>query len=187
MQKAILENGTNNQDTKRAAFFRARLPIEYHPQSASLTNAGEYGRQVLDWIQLDTLKKISERSVVLEVVGKSANARDIFYLAARAMMLRSVALRCCFASDLLYDRIGLAMGDEVMEKGVLAIDKMGWAEKSFFTAENTYDVEVFLEKWLNSGRSLILRSEVSVSKAPQWSEEFKNYIKRKTKASFIIP
>jgi hypothetical protein len=141
---------------------------------------------VVDWIESDGLKKISERSVVLEVVGKSAASRDIFYLTARAFILRSISVQCCFAIDLLYDRIGSTFGEDLTERGVLAIDKMGWDQKQFLTNQQAYDLEVFLEKWLNTGRSLILRAETCISANSQWSEEFRSFIKRKTKASFVI-
>ena len=186
LQKLQSEFANSAYNSKSTAFFRARLPIDYHPKERSLKSEGETGQKVTDWIAVDTLKKISERSVVVEVAGKSAKSRDIFYLTARAFILRSISVQCCFPTDLLYERIGATFGEDIMDRGVLAIDKMGWEKEKFLTNTQAYDLEVFLEKWLNTGRSLILRAETPISANVQWSEEFKSLIKRKTKASFVI-
>ena len=190
MSKATLENGTKmiteKENKKAAAFFRSRLPLDYHDNKRSLSSEGEHGERVLAWISADGLRKISERGMVIEVVGKSAKSRDIFYLTARALILRSVSVQCGYPIDFLPDRLTEQLREDISERGLLALDKMGWESKSFLDSAQTYEVEVFIERWLNSGRSLLIRSEASLSVTPQWSDEFKNFLKRRLSASFIV-
>lgn len=177
---------TQKENKKAAAFFRSRLPLDYHDTKRSLASEGEHGERVIAWIATDGLRKVSERGMVIEVVGKSAKSRDIFYLTARALILRSVSVQCGYPIDFLPERLTEQLREDIVERGVLALDKMGWETKSFLDPSQTYEIEVFIERWLNSGRSLLMRSEVALSVNQQWSDEFKNFLKRRLSTTFTV-
>lgn len=175
------------ENKKSATFFRSRLPLEYHDQNRSLKAEGEHGASVLNWIEVDGLRRMSERGMLIEVVGKSAKARDILYLTARALILRSVSVQCGYPTDLLQNRISEQLTDDIIsERGVLCLDKMGWDSKAFLSHSQTYELEVFLERWLNSGRSLLTKAEVPIHANVQWSDEFKNFLKRRLSITFNV-
>ena len=177
---------TEKENKKAASFYRSRLPLEYHDNKRSLSAEGEHGQKVINWIQTDGLRKMSERGMVIEVIGKSATSRDIFYLTARALILRSISVHCGYPIDFLSDKMSDELREEVNDRGVLALDKMGWDSKTFMDSSQTYEIEVFLERWINSGRSLLLRAEVALQLNQQWSDEFKNFLRRRLSASFVV-
>jgi len=172
--------------SKNASFSRSRIPVEYRKEDSSLTAIGQYGQQVLDWIKLDGLKKISSRGVIIEVVGKSALSRDIFYLTARAFAIHSISVRCLFSLDLLRERMTDDLRDELDERGVLFVDRMGHDGEPVFSKKDAFEVEVFLEKWVSSGRSLVFRSEIGIDKNLQWSESFRFFVKNRLKKSVVV-
>ena len=172
--------------SKNASFTRSRIPVEYRSVDSSLTAAGQSGQQVLDWIKLDGLKKISSRGVLVEIVGKSSLSRDVFYLTARAFAIHSISVRCVFSLDLLRERMTDDLKDELDERGVLFVDRMGNDGEPVFSKKDAFEIEVFLEKWISSGRSLVYRSEVGIDKNTQWSESFRFFVKNRLKKSVIV-
>lgn len=175
-----------SDDSKNTSFLRSRLPVEYRDRAFGLSALGEAGRPVLDWIQLDGLKKLSSRGVVLEVVGKSSLSRDVFYAIARAFILKSISVRCVHSIDLLKDNMTDELRDDLEERGVLVIDRMGCDALRVIKAEDAFEIEVFLEKWLGSGRSLVFRAENEILKNEQWSESFRHFLKNRLKRSFVL-
>jgi hypothetical protein len=173
-------------DEKQQSFSRSRVPVEYRKETSTLTGLGEHGEKILDFIKLDGLKKISTRGVIVEVVGKSAISRDVFYLTARAFILHSISVRCVYSLDLLRDRMTDELREELDERGVLFVDRLGCDGEAVFSKRDAFEIEVFLEKWISSGRSLVFRSEVVIDKNVQWSESFRFFVKNRLKKSVIV-
>jgi hypothetical protein len=175
-----------SDDTKNASFLRSRMPVEYRDRAFGLSALGEHGRAVLDWVELDGLKKFSSRGVVLEVVGKSSLSRDVFYAIARAFILKSISVRCVHSIDLLKENMTDELKDDLEDRGVLVIDRMGCDSLRVINAEKAFEIEVFLEKWVSTGRSILFRAENEILKNEQWTQSFRHFLKNRLKRSFIV-
>lgn len=174
------------QTSQSISFARARLPQEFRAKDASLTRLGEKGKKVLDWIEIDGLSKVSERGMLLQVIGKSSDSRSLLYLTARALILRSIPVRCVYPTELFVDRMTQELRDDLDSRGLLLIDRMGVDGAPFIKREDAFDIEVFLERWLGSGKSLLIRSEVSIEKNEQWSESFRFFARNRLAETFIV-
>lgn len=175
-----------NEEIKNESFIRSRIPMEYRAKDSSLKSLGDYGQKVLDWFKLDGLKRFSKRGVIIEVVGKSSLSRDLLYLTARGLALHSISLRCLYSLDLLASRMTDDLREELDERGVLVIDRMGSSANQVFSPSDAFEIEVFIEKWISSGRSVVFRSEVPIDNNVQWSESFRFFVKNRLKLSVVV-
>jgi len=176
-------------DSKKAAFAKACIPLEYWPKEVSLNSLIEKEREadkVLSWIESDGLRRVSERGFVLEFVGVRHTVGDLLYLTARAFILRSISTKCVYVTDLMPDNLDDDLREDLEERGALVVDRMGIKGTSPLKKDDSYAIEMFLMRWLRSGKSLLFQSEVPIADNLMFTENFRSFVKNRLKATFTV-
>jgi hypothetical protein len=181
-----MKTAPTKEDPLQVSFGRSHLPHDFRGKKVSLNSFGAKGTAALDWVNADGLKNISERGIVIQVVGKSADSRNVFYGLARSFVLKSISTRCLYPTDLFHGEITDQLSEELENRGCLFIDKMGVDGQNFIEPQTAFHLEVFLERWLGSGKSFALRTEIDIKDVKQWSESFRFFVRSRLTQTFFV-
>jgi hypothetical protein len=69
---------------------------------------------------------------------------------------------------------------------MLVIDKLGVDGECPLPRADAFDLEIFLERWLGSGKSIMFRSEVGIERNVMFSESFRFFAKHRLTRTFVV-
>lgn len=175
-----------NEDIK-ASFTYALLPRIYHQKERSLTDIEEHGVDAKIWVTTPgAVRGLVTAPEVIQVVGASSEAEDLFFLLARALILSHVRVVCVDYRDLLPPEYTDAMAEVIARADVLAISPVTVKGTTLFTTEERNIFESFVRRWTKNGGSILVSGESRIETSHEFTRAFKNSLARMLVKSFVV-
>ncbi len=193
MKQELSEN-LNRESTFndiKKSFALAGIPSFLHSNQKSLTNwhpdsdMGSHCQKALEWIKDGGLAKLSTKSSVVEMVYTCDEMMEVFYLLARAAVLKGVSVKCVHALELMPPNLGDEVWEDLQGKGLLVVDGINHYDCETHSGTQLRTLEWVLSKWLMQGKSLLLHTEHRLAGDNGFSKSFRSLIENRLAKNFI--
>lgn len=188
---ASLSQVSKSKDVKKS-FALAGIPSFLHTNNESLSkwksdsSVVKHCNEALDWIEEGGLANLSTKSSVVELVYTSdSDMMKVFYLIARAAVLRGVSVKCAHALELMPPNLNDDMWEELQGKGLLVVDGINHCGVETHSGSQLRTLEWVLSKWLMQGKSLLIHTEKRLAGDNEFSKSFRTLIENRIAKKFI--
>tara|TARA_R100000808_G_scaffold512_2_gene2686 strand:+ start:5048 stop:5602 length:555 start_codon:yes stop_codon:yes gene_type:complete len=180
-----------SNDIKKS-FALAGIPSFLHTSDESLSrwdkdsSVFNHCVEALDWIEEGGLAGLSTKSSVVELVYTSdSDMMKVFYLIARAAVLKGVSVKCVHALELMPPNLNDDMWEELQGKGLLVVDGINYCESGSHSDSQLKTLEWVMSKWLMQGKSLLIHTEKRLIGDDVFSQSFRSLIENRVVKKFI--
>lgn len=158
-------------------FSDCGVPRIYAAPDVSLSKCGAAGEQTLAWLRGGGYRELRRASAVVEIVGESVSSTDAFFCAARACILKAVAVRVLHVREML-DGEGIHPDtwESVHNMRVLFIEGFVPHDPAELAPAQRAALEWFVARWVMDGKAVVFLHERAISLS-EFSGRFKARIR----------
>lgn len=164
----------------------ARIPRIYRTAETTLTSLGEEGLEVKTWLEGEGFQTLRKGGVLVEVITRRARGTRLFYLLARACVLRRMSVHAWHMEEMLNMRGEII--DQINEDNVrvVAFEGMVTQFPQQFDYATRSTMVWTVANWLDAGRSVLLLNDRSIQDAQEYRERERDQMAELTTKRFFI-
>lgn len=164
----------------------ARIPRIYRTAETTLTSLGEEGLEVKTWLEGEGFQTLRKGGALVEVITRRARGTRLFYLLARACVLRRMSVHAWHMEEMLNMRGEIL--DAINEDNVRVIAFEGLVcEFPEHLDHVTRTTMVWtIANWLDAGRSVLLLNDRSIQDCQEYPARCREQMAELTTKRFFV-